>query len=97
MQIDLNVTIKDTDHTARHCVKQVLLSEIVVEKGKIVEKAQLSGEEKYKRYQLANKIDVDGEVDLTIDELSTIKSLVGAGFSVYVVGSIWDILEGSND
>lgn len=51
-----------------------------------------SGEEKLKRYLLAMKVNVGGEVDLSPEEIVMIKDLVGKGFSPLVVGQVFGLL-----
>lgn len=58
------------------------------------EDKNLSGEEKYKRYQLAQKLDQKEPVELSAEEISVIKKYVGKGFNPFMVGIIYDILEG---
>jgi hypothetical protein len=50
--------------------------------------------DKYDRYKFAQKIEVGGEVELTIEELAQLKELTGRFPSVVVVGKIFDKLEG---
>lgn len=54
----------------------------------------LPGEEKLKRWELARKIHGKFDVDLSLDELTLIKTLVGKAFGPVVVGQVWSLLEG---
>jgi hypothetical protein len=61
------------------------------------DEANLPGEEKVKRYKLANRIyQSKCETDLTIEEAALIKKLTGKLFGPLIVGQIWSILEGLN-
>jgi hypothetical protein len=53
----------------------------------------LSGEDKVKRFALASKIN-KGTDEVTVEEISLIKKLIGKAYSALVVGQAWDILEG---
>lgn len=53
-----------------------------------------SGEEKFKRYRLALKLDgCVGDADITIDEAAKLKKLVAAAYAPIVVGQFFDALE----
>lgn len=53
----------------------------------------LSGEEKFKRYNLALKINAGGPVEISAEDLSDLKKLIGKGFSVLAVGQAYGLLE----
>jgi hypothetical protein len=56
----------------------------------------MSGEEKFKLYELANRIVIacktDGVVDVTEDDLKTLKTRIGKGFGSFVVGPAFELL-----
>ena len=52
----------------------------------------LSGEEKYKRAKLAQKLD-ETNVELTAEDISMIKKLVGKAYEPEIVAATWDLLE----
>jgi hypothetical protein len=55
---------------------------------------QPNGDEKYKRFQLSLKIETsDGKPDLTTEDLSRIKDVVGKAFGPLVVGRVFDLLD----
>lgn len=54
----------------------------------------LSGEDKLSRYVLSCKIRSGGECDLTVDEISIIKKLIGKAYGTLIVGQTWPMLEG---
>lgn len=54
----------------------------------------LSGEAKLKRYLLATKIHTEEEPDLSSEEISMLKELIGKAYGVAVVGPAFLILEG---
>lgn len=54
----------------------------------------IDGAEKFKRYQLAQKIySVDKFVTLTAEEVTKIKELVGKIYAIPVVGAVYNLLE----
>lgn len=54
----------------------------------------LTGKEKAERYQLALKINKrPAEVDITAEQLTMLKSLIGKAFGPLVVGQVYDLLE----
>lgn len=55
-----------------------------------------SGIEKVKKFNLAQRIYKDDEVELTAEEVSLIKACVGENFAPIVVGQIWNLLEGKS-
>jgi hypothetical protein len=56
----------------------------------------LTGEEKLKRYLLAEKVHKK-EDDLAIEEIASLKKLIGKAFAPLIVGQAWQILEGKDD
>ena len=56
----------------------------------------LSGEEKLKRYILAEKV-YKKEDDLTVEEIALLKKLIGKAYAPLIVGQAWKILEGKDD
>ena len=54
---------------------------------------QASGEEKFKRYQLAERISAAGPQDVSVEEVALIKRLIGKGYPPMVVGPAWLALE----
>lgn len=54
----------------------------------------LQGDEKYKRFKLADKINTaDAEVELSAEEIGLIKKMVGKGYGALFVGQIYDLFE----
>lgn len=53
-----------------------------------------TGEEKYKRWKIAQKIDAaETEVELTVEEVGVVKKLCGHVYPTISVGAIWSVLE----
>ncbi len=53
-----------------------------------------TGDEKYKRWKLANKIEAaNTEVELAAEEVVLLKKLSGAVFPTLSAGAIWSMLE----
>jgi len=54
---------------------------------------RVDGDEKYKRWKLARKIDEKDKEDFSTDEISKVKQLIGKAYGVVIVGQSWDMLE----
>ncbi len=54
-----------------------------------------TGEEKAKRYVMATRIYANSDgPDFTLEELATIKKVIGKGYGPLIVGQAWEMLEG---
>ncbi len=53
----------------------------------------ISGEVKFKRYQLAARVQPGGLVDVSAEEVATLKQLIGKAFTPVVVGPAYEALE----
>lgn len=53
----------------------------------------LKGEDKYKRWKLADKIQAGNDVELTTEELVLIKTLVGKYATPMAIGPIYNAIE----
>ncbi len=51
------------------------------------------GTEKFRRWQLAQKMSGQASVDLSIEEVALVKKLVGEAWTATVVGPVWIALE----
>ncbi len=54
---------------------------------------QVTGEEKFRRYQLAERLSTGGEVEVTAEEVALLKNLAGKGYVPLMVGAVWKALE----
>jgi hypothetical protein len=54
----------------------------------------VSGEEKFKRWQLAQRVSAGGEVEVTPEEITLIKELAGDVYSAIVIGPLYIFLNG---
>lgn len=54
---------------------------------------QVGGDEKFKRFKLADRISVGGVQEVSAEEIALIKRLVGKGFLPMFVGAVYDALE----
>lgn len=100
IEVDLNTPILDEkgapvkiggdskeDATVKDVVARALFTSFPDEKG-------LSGEEKYKRAVLGTKIaNSTGKIDLSSEDITLIKKLVGMAFNNLVVLRVWDVLD----
>ena len=94
MKINFNQPIKNIQGEE---IKDLTLKTVSVEAllATFSDEQSLSGEEKAKRYLLATRIYANPEdIDLTVEEISKIKQLIGKGYGPLVVGQAWEILEG---
>lgn len=85
---DLNgVTINDgaQDVTLKTVALQALLAAYADE-------TQLSGQEKFARYKIADRIN-DGGEEFSVEEVALLKQLVGKAYLPLVVGRAWELLE----
>ena len=59
------------------------------------DEAQLPGEEKARRFDLAVAVYASkGPLDLKVEQVALIKSLIGKLYGPMVVGPVWKLLEG---
>lgn len=57
----------------------------------------ISGEEKFKRYQLCIKVNTaPSDLEWKAEEVTKLKDLIGKGYGPMVVGRAFDLLEGTN-
>ncbi len=64
----------------------------------IIEGTRLSGEDSFKRFQLAEKFSKStGSIELTVDEIVFVKKVIGETFGPAVVGPSWQLLEGESE
>lgn len=95
MKLNLNKHIKDLDGkiiekvTAKNLIRDALINLSEEDKN-------MSGDAKYTQFSLALRITEagDGEVELSSEEITKIKALVGRMFYPLIVGRLFDILEG---
>lgn len=74
--------------------EEIVLRQIVIN-ALMVDDSQdrTPAEEKFNRYMLAQRVHNDDEVELTAEEVSRVKSLIGKFFNPLVVGAAWNILD----
>jgi hypothetical protein len=58
---------------------------------------EVSGSEKARRFKLAMQIHAGGNQDLSVDDVSTIKKLIGRLYPPLVVGRAYEILDPGAD
>lgn len=58
-----------------------------------VDEPSLNGEEKMRRFLLAQRIAATEDVDLTAEEIALTKLLVAKGYGTLVVGRVWAALD----
>lgn len=57
------------------------------------DESNISGEDKFKRYKLAERLTSGGVIDVSVEELALLKKLIGAMYQPIVVGAAFDLLE----
>lgn len=72
-------------------IKDVILNSLLAH---FPDEQGLTGEEKVKRYALALKVHKNAAPDLSIEDLSMVKKLVGKMYPALIVGQMWEVLEG---
>lgn len=94
MKIDFSQKLKNLDGTVSDDAPTLGLISVraLVETLEGDEKA--TGEDKFKRAVLAQKVHIAEEVDLPIEEISEIKKRIGKAFGPAVVYAAWSALEG---
>ena len=82
---------KGTAATLRGVTIEALLAQFTDE-------PNLGGEEKLTRWELASKIKNSPDpINVTVEELTLIKKLVGKAYGILIVGQAWKYLEGEKD
>lgn len=62
------------------------------------DEVQMSSGNKFKRYQLAKKVfKATKETDMTIEELSEIKTVIAKNYGPMILGPVYNILEGEKE
>jgi len=72
-------------------LKDICLTVLVNELPSDREKA--TGDEKFKRYILAGRINKGGVVEVDAKEIDTLKERIGKGYGAVIVGPAWLLLE----
>ena len=54
----------------------------------------LTGEDKFRRCQLAQRLYKGGERELSVGEAALLKELIGTRFAPVVIGATWPLLDG---
>lgn len=96
MKVNFNVALKDFGGTeVFENGVAIILKKLVVDALNITsEQDNPSGEEKMKRFLLAKKIYLsEDSVDITVEEATKIKELIGKHFAPIAVGNIFELLE----
>ena len=94
MKINFNQNLKKLDGTD---LENITLKSVTTEVLQLAfqDEQGLSGEEKAKRWVLATRVYANpGNIDLTIEEVSLIKKLIGKAYGPLIVGQAWEMLEG---
>lgn len=79
--------VKDADMSLKFAATEALMQ--IAESDRTA-----SGEAKYKRYELAVKVNAGGEVEITPEEAALLKQRIGEIFGPAVVGPAYKLLNG---
>lgn len=79
--------------------KSLTLGSVCVESlmASFPDEERLSGNDKVKRFKLAQKIYNRTPVDITVEDASLIKELIGKAYGPLIVGQVWDLLENNKE
>jgi len=95
MKIRLDRKFKDMDGgIVKEGQKEIDLGHVCKTALLVSSQEKIEGQEKYDRYVIATKIGEFVECDLSTDEISKIKKLIGEIWNPLIVGQSWDMLEG---
>ena len=94
MKVNLKTSLKAFDGAdVTDATGPVLISTLCI--NALMKEDTVAGAEKMKRFLLARRIyDAEGDLDITVEEASLIKDLVGSTFAPIVVGRVYELLEG---
>jgi len=95
MTKNLDIPVHDLDgeqaiDRVRGVDRPATVKHFIVNALALVNGEQVSGEEKMRRYKLAMRLNEGGEQDLTPEDLSLIKSVIGVMYAPLIVGQIYD-------
>ena len=96
MEIDMEQKLEDIEgNVLEENGKHITLKSICINAALgHTESERLSGEQKLNLYELAIKIRKGGVIDLTAEEIVTLKDRIGKLYYALVVGQGFDMLEG---
>ena len=99
MQLNFNVQLVSFDGPLVEAGKPITLKQmaILALSVAIPDEQGVGGDEKFKRYQLADRISQSTEaVEVTAEEIAKIKMLLGKGWGAMIVGPSYMLLEGGS-
>ena len=103
MKIDFSQTLSTLD--GEQFTDNVGGKDVPVNLGKICigaldatyqDETNLTGSEKYARFELIAKLKSASEVDVSSEDVTKLKTLIGKRYGVTVVGAAYDALEGKS-
>ncbi len=99
MKVPFNTILKQFDGTPikrQGSEATLILRDVAVESLLTVprDEAQITGDEKAKRWFLASRVYANPAIDLTVEDIALIKKMIGKAYGPLVVGQAWELLEG---
>lgn len=101
MKVDFNSKIlnlkgepvKDGKENEEVILKDICVNSLLFDKPATQGERPQTGKDKLIKYNLAQKIFVGGEVEVTAEEITLMKKAIGELYTTLIVGSAWKLLE----
>ena len=99
MQLNFNVQLVSFDGPLVEAGKPITLKQMAVLAlaAQLPDEHGIGGDEKFNRYQLADRISKSTEaIEVSAEEITKIKMLLGKGWGAMIVGPAYMLLEGGS-
>lgn len=92
MKVNVDTPILDIngDVVPELTAKKIMVDAMMIP---LEEDARLSGDQKIKHFLIAQRLHAGGEVELTSEDITMIKSRVAKAFNTLATGRIWELLD----
>lgn len=92
MRIDFNKEMMDLEGKPLKDGDEIIKLKKICVNSLLANDDKIDGTEKLKRFQLASKIS-KGTMDISVEDITLIKSMVGKYFSTIIVGQVYEYFE----